>query len=90
MTVSRTRAAEGDLTTEILRDNASQVGDIQEALGKMIASFHATVTRIDHAALELRDSAKEMSGISDEAGGAIGEVAISLCHQPSAPATGSS
>ncbi|MBI2692195.1 MAG: hypothetical protein HYX29_09675 [Solirubrobacterales bacterium] len=78
MTVRVRRAAEGDLTTEILRDNASQVGDIQEALGKMIASFHATVTRIDHAALDLRDSAKEMSGISDEAGGAIGEVAHSV------------
>lgn len=78
MTARVRRAADGDLTTEILRDNASQVGDIQEALGKMIASFHATVTRIDHAALELRDSAKEMSGISDEAGGAIGEVAHSV------------
>jgi methyl-accepting chemotaxis protein len=78
MTVRVRRAAEGDLTTEIHRDNASQVGDIQEALGKMIASFHATVTRIDLAALELRDSAKEMSGISDEAGGAIGEVAQSV------------
>lgn len=78
LTVRVRRAAEGDLTTEIVRDNASQVGDIQEALGKMIASFHATVTRIDHAALDLRDSAKEMSGISDDAGGAIGEVAHSV------------
>jgi methyl-accepting chemotaxis protein len=78
MTIRVQRAAAGDLTTEITRDNASQLGDIQEALGKMIASFHATVVRIDQAAVELRDSAKEMSGISDEAGGAIGEVAHSV------------
>ncbi|MGK2878764.1 MAG: methyl-accepting chemotaxis protein [Solirubrobacterales bacterium] len=78
MTVRVERAADGDLTSEIVRDNASQIGDIQEALDKMIASFHATVTRIDLAALDLRDSAKEMSGISDEAGGAIGEVAHSV------------
>jgi methyl-accepting chemotaxis protein len=72
------RAAAGDLTTEIHRDNASQLGDIQEALGKMIASFHATVMRIDQAAVELSDSASEMNGISNEAGDAIGDVSRSV------------
>jgi methyl-accepting chemotaxis protein len=72
------RAADGDLTTEILRDNKSQVGDVQEALGKMVGSFHATVSRIDRAAVELRDASAEMSTITDEAGNAIGEVAHSV------------
>lgn len=72
------RAADGDLTVEILRDNKSQVGDVQEALGKMVGSFNATVTRIDRAAVDLRDASVEMSGITDEAGGAIGEVARSV------------
>jgi methyl-accepting chemotaxis protein len=77
-TVRVRRAARGDLTTRIVRDNGSQIGDIQEALGKMIASFQATVARIDTAAVDLRDSAGEMVGISDEAGGAIGDVARSV------------
>ncbi len=72
------RAADGDLTTQILRDNKSQVGDVQEALGKMIGSFNATVARIDRAAGDLRDASAEMSGITDEAGSAIGEVAHSV------------
>jgi methyl-accepting chemotaxis protein len=72
------KAADGDLTTEILRDNKSQIGDVQEALGKMIGSFHATVSRIDRAAVDLRDSSAEMSTITDEAGNAIGEVAHSV------------
>ncbi len=72
------RAADGDLTTEILRDNKSQIGDIQETLGKMIGSFHATVERIGRASRDLKDASIEMSGITDEAGGAIGEVAHSV------------
>lgn len=72
------RAADGDLTTQILRENKSQVGDVQEALGKMIGSFNATVARIDRAAIDLRDASAEMSGITDEAGHAIGEVAHSV------------
>jgi len=51
------RAADGDLTTVILRDNKSQVGDLQEALGKMIGSFDAIVRRIATAADELREAA---------------------------------
>lgn len=72
------RAADGDLTTEIVRDNKSQIGDVQEALGKMIGSFNATVTRIDRAAGDLRAASAEMSGITDEAGSAVGEVAHSV------------
>lgn len=72
------RAADGDLTTVIVRDNKSQVGDLQEALGKMVSSFNATVARIDRAAEDLREASIEMSGITDEAGKAIGEVAHSV------------
>jgi methyl-accepting chemotaxis protein len=72
------RAADGDLTTRIVRDNKSQVGDLQEALGKMVSSFNATVARIDRAAEDLREASVEMSGITDEAGRAIGEVAHSV------------
>ncbi|MFT4049017.1 MAG: methyl-accepting chemotaxis protein [Solirubrobacterales bacterium] len=72
------RAADGDLTTEIVRDNKSQIGDVQEALGKMIGSFNATVARIDRAAEDLREASSEMSGITDEAGHAVGEVAHSV------------
>ncbi len=71
-------AADGDLTTRIVRDNKSQIGDVQEALGKMVGSFNATVARIDRAAADLRDASVEMSGITDEAGNAIGEVAHSV------------
>lgn len=72
------RAADGDLTTSIVRDNRSQVGDVQEALGKMVGSFRATVARIDRAAGDLREASAEMSTITDEAGNAIGEVAHSV------------
>lgn len=72
------QAADGDLTTVIVRDNKSQVGDLQEALGKMIGSFHAIVSRIGHAADELRDAARDLSGVTDETGSAIGEVAHSV------------
>lgn len=72
------RAADGDLTTAIVRDNKSQVGDVQEALGKMVGSFKATVARIDRAADDLRAASNEMSGITDEAGNAVGEVAHSV------------
>lgn len=72
------RAADGDLTTQIARDNKSQIGDIQEALGKMIGSFHATVDRIGRAAEDLREASAEMDGITGEAGHAISDVAQSV------------
>lgn len=75
LTAQTIRVATGDLTIDIERDNDSQIGDIQEALGKMLASFRATVNRIELAANELRDAAGEMAHTSDEAGHAIGEVA---------------
>ena len=70
--------ATGDLTRVVVRDNGSQIGDIQEALGKMLASFRATINRIEVAADELRDAAGEMAHTSDEAGHAIGEVAQAI------------
>jgi methyl-accepting chemotaxis protein len=70
--------ADGDLSREIVRDNESHIGDIQEAIGKMTASFRATINRIELAAAELRDAAGEMVNTSDEAGNAIGEVAQSI------------
>ena len=75
LTAQTKRVATGDLTIDIERDNDSQIGDIQEALGKMLASFRATINRIELAANELRDAAGEMAHTSDEAGHAIGEVA---------------
>jgi methyl-accepting chemotaxis protein len=75
LTAQTRRVATGDLTIDIERDNDSQIGDIQEALGKMLASFRATINRIELAANELRDAAGEMAHTSDEAGHAIGEVA---------------
>jgi methyl-accepting chemotaxis protein len=75
MTAQIKQIQAGDLNVKIERDNASQVGDIQEALGKMVASFRATIIRIEQAADDLRDASGEMTGISDEAGNAIGEVA---------------
>ncbi|MBI5310084.1 MAG: methyl-accepting chemotaxis protein [Actinobacteria bacterium] len=78
LTRATQRAAEGDLSHDIRRDNKSQIGDIQEALGKMIASFRATINRIEAAADELREAANEMAHTSDEAGHAIGEVAQSI------------
>ena len=70
--------ADGDLSREIVRDNGSHIGDMQEAIGKMTASFRATINRIELAAAELRDAAAEMAHTSDEAGHAIGEVAQSI------------
>ncbi|MGH2905955.1 MAG: methyl-accepting chemotaxis protein, partial [Solirubrobacterales bacterium] len=70
--------AAGDLTIDIHRDNDSQIGDIQEALGKMLASFSATINRISLAANELNGAAEEMARTSDEAGHAIGEVATAV------------
>ena len=71
-------AAAGDLTRDVVRDNNSQLGDVQEAIGKLIASFRATIGRIELAAVELKDAAAEMARTSDEAGNAIGEVAQSV------------
>ncbi|MGH2550032.1 MAG: hypothetical protein ACRDHN_11605, partial [Thermomicrobiales bacterium] len=39
--------ADGDLSREIVRDNDSHIGDLQEAIGKMTASFRATINRIE-------------------------------------------
>ncbi|MGH2906637.1 MAG: methyl-accepting chemotaxis protein [Solirubrobacterales bacterium] len=72
------RVAEGDLSTTIERNNNSQIGDIQEALGKLAGSFRVTIERIELAASELRSAASEMVQTSDQAGNAIGEVAQSI------------
>lgn len=72
------RAAEGDLNQLIERDNGSQVGDIQEATGKMLASFRATIQRIERSANELNKAAAAMADTSDSSGRSIGEVAQSI------------
>ncbi|MBJ7354502.1 MAG: methyl-accepting chemotaxis protein [Thermoleophilaceae bacterium] len=78
LTSAARRIADGDLGVVIERDNESQIGDIQESMGKMVASFRATVTRIERAASELTDSATAMAETSDSSGRAIGEVAQSI------------
>ncbi|MGB0888860.1 MAG: methyl-accepting chemotaxis protein [Solirubrobacterales bacterium] len=72
------RAADGDLNQVVIRDNGSQVGDIQEATGKMLASFRATIQRIERSATELNQAAAEMAETSDGSGRSIGEVAQSI------------
>jgi methyl-accepting chemotaxis protein len=72
------RVAAGDLSFDIERDNGSQIGDMQEALGKLLASFRTTITRIESAAGDLKDAARGMAGTSDEAGQAIDEVALAV------------
>jgi methyl-accepting chemotaxis protein len=78
LTTAARRIADGDLGVLIQRDNDSQIGDIQESMGKMVASFRATVSRIEKAASELTDSATAMAETSDSSGRAIGEVAQSI------------
>lgn len=78
LTSSARRIASGDLSVTIERDNGSQIGDIQESMGKMVASFRATVARIERAAGELTDAAEAMAHTSESSGRAIGEVAQSI------------
>lgn len=78
ITAAARKIAGGDLAVSIERDNGSQIGDIQESMGKMIASFRATVTRIERAAAELGVAATEMASTSESSGRAIGEVAQSI------------
>jgi methyl-accepting chemotaxis protein len=78
LATSARRIADGDLSVSIERDNGSQIGDIQESMGKMIASFRATVTRIERAAGELTEAAGAMAETSDSSGRAIGEVAQAI------------
>lgn len=78
LTTAARQIAAGDLSVTIERDNGSQIGDIQESMGKMIASFRATVARIERAAGELTEAAEAMAHTSDSSGRAIGEVAQSI------------
>lgn len=78
LAVASQRAAEGDLNQRIVRDNGSQVGDIQEATGKMLASFRATIQRIEKSASNLNQAAAAMAETSDSSGRSIGEVAQSI------------
>jgi methyl-accepting chemotaxis protein len=78
LAIAARRVAEGDLSVAIERDNGSQIGDIQESMGKMIGSFRATVARIERAAGELTDAAGAMAVTSDSSGRAIGEVAQAI------------
>lgn len=70
--------ARGDLSVKVVRDNGSQIGDIQESLGKMVAAFSATVERIERSAAELTGAATAMAETSDSSGHAISEVAQSI------------
>ncbi|MGB0889702.1 MAG: methyl-accepting chemotaxis protein [Solirubrobacterales bacterium] len=44
----------------------------------MVGSFRQTISRIEHAAVELKQAAAEMAHTSDEAGHSIGEVAQAI------------
>lgn len=78
LTAQAKRVASGDLSFDIERDNGSQIGDIQEALGKLLTGFRTTINRIEVAASDLKDSARGMAGTSDQAGRSIDEVAIAV------------
>ncbi len=71
-------ATRGDLSRRVLRDNRSQIGDLQKAFGEMLTGFRRTIARIETAAFDLRQAASEMTHTSDEAGHAIGEVAQAI------------
>jgi methyl-accepting chemotaxis protein len=75
LTAQTKRVATGDLTVDIVRDNGSQIGDVQEALGKLVAGFRETIGQIELAASDLQDASGGMASTSDQAGHAINEVA---------------
>ncbi|MBI5310081.1 MAG: methyl-accepting chemotaxis protein [Actinobacteria bacterium] len=72
------RIAKGDLTPVVVRESKSQVGDIQEAVSKLLAAFNAVIWRIGESAGELRQALDELSQNSESASIAIGDVAQSV------------
>lgn len=68
-------AAGGDLRVDPDVTLGNEYGALQAGVKQMLASFRTTISRIDHAADELKQASSEMTHTSDEAGHAIGEVA---------------
>lgn len=71
-------AATGDLSVDPKITMGNEYGDLQREFARLMGNFRSTITRIDRAARDLRQVAGEMSHTSDEAGGAIGEVAQAI------------
>jgi methyl-accepting chemotaxis protein len=68
-------AAGGDLRVDPEVTLGNEYGALQAGIKQMLTSFRTTISRIDHAADDLKTAASEMTHTSDEAGHAIGEVA---------------
>lgn len=71
-------AAGGDLRPEITVNMTNEYGQLQAAVRDLFGAFRTTISRIEAAALEMRDAANEMTHTSDESGRAIGEVAVAV------------
>lgn len=69
------RVATGDLTVSIKRGSKSQIGDIEDAIARMLESMNSAIRRIDASAEELRDALKALATNSEGASIAIGDVA---------------
>lgn len=77
--VDATRAAAGgDLRPEIEVNMANEYGQLQDAVRDLFGAFRSTVSRIEAAALEMREASSEMTHTSDESGRAISEVAVAV------------
>lgn len=72
------RIAAGDLSIRIVRENKSQVGDVQEALSDLLASFNHIVREILNVAADLRGALAELAQNSEGASRAVGDVAQSV------------
>lgn len=70
--------ASGDLRPESTQWFGNEYGQLQASFGRMINSFRQTISRIEHAAIDLKQGAAEMAHTSDEAGNSIGEVAQAI------------
>ena len=71
-------AAGGDLRPEIEVNMTNEYGSLQASVRDLFGAFRTTISRIESAALEMRDAATEMTHTSDESGRAIGEVAVAI------------
>lgn len=71
-------AAGGDLRPEVEVNMTNEYGTLQASVRDLFGAFRITISRIESAALEMRDAANEMTHTSDESGRAIGEVAVAV------------
>ncbi|MFT4049018.1 MAG: methyl-accepting chemotaxis protein [Solirubrobacterales bacterium] len=78
MVVEMRAAARGDLSVKLEVTMNNEYGDLQREFARLVGNFRGTIERIDVAARELRSASMDMSHTSDEAGGAIGEVAQAI------------